>query len=61
VKQDLLGRLLEHFGPIRERHAELVKRPHSVEDVLADGARRARALAAPVLAAAREAAGLGRG
>ncbi len=30
-----------------------------VEDVLADGARRARAIAAPILAAARDAAGLG--
>jgi tryptophanyl-tRNA synthetase len=60
VKQDLLGRLLAHFGPARARRIELAKRPEEVEDVLATGARRARELAAPVLAAAREAAGLGR-
>jgi len=61
VKKDLLGRLLEHFAPARARREELAKRPGDVEDVLADGARRARELGAPVLAAAREAAGLGRG
>jgi tryptophanyl-tRNA synthetase len=60
VKKDMLRRLLDHFGPARAKRAELAKRPGDVEDVLAAGARRARALAAPVLAAAREAAGLGR-
>jgi tryptophanyl-tRNA synthetase len=61
VKKDLLRRLLETFGPARARRAELEKRPSDVEDVLASGARRARELGAPVLAAARDAAGLGRG
>jgi tryptophanyl-tRNA synthetase len=61
VKKDLLKRLLAALGPIRERHAALGMRPDFVEDVLADGAERARALAAPVVDAAREAAGLGRG
>ena len=60
VKKDLLRRLLEYFGPARARRAELAMRPGDVEDVLASGARRARELGAPVLAAAREAAGLGR-
>jgi tryptophanyl-tRNA synthetase len=59
VKKDLLGRLLEHFGPMRERRADLEGRPQDVEDILEDGARRARMLGEPVLAAAREAAGLG--
>ena len=61
VKKDLLERLLAHFEPMRERRAELEKRPDEVEDVLADGAKRARTLGAPVLAAARDAAGLGPG
>jgi tryptophanyl-tRNA synthetase len=61
VKKDLLKRLLADLGPIRERHAALAMRPDFVEDVLADGASRARALAASVIAAAREASGLGRG
>ena len=59
VKKDLLRRLLEYFGPMRERRAEWSARLDDVEDVLEDGARRARMLGEPVLAAAREAAGLG--
>ena len=61
VKKDLLARLLDYFAPLRERREALAKRPDDVEDVLADGAQRARALVAPVLAAARDAAGLRRG
>jgi tryptophanyl-tRNA synthetase len=60
VKKDLLARLLEFFGPMRERREELATRFDDVEDILEDGARRARMLGEPVLAAAREAAGLGR-
>ena len=61
VKKDLLKRLLEYFGPMREKREDLAKRPGDVEDILASGARRARQLGAPVVAAAREAAGLGSG
>jgi tryptophanyl-tRNA synthetase len=61
VKKDLLELLLEFFGPMREKRAELEKRPDEVEDILASGAKRAQQLGAPVLAAAREAAGLGPG
>jgi len=59
LKQDLLARLLAHFEPMRERREALAKRLDEVEDVLASGAARARAIAAPVIAAARDAAGLG--
>ncbi len=59
VKKDLLRRMLEFFEPMRERREQLAKRPDDVEDRLAQGAQRARVLAVPVLAAAREAAGLG--
>ena len=61
LKQDLLKRLLEYFGPMREKREDLARRPDDVEDILASGARRARELGAPVVAAAREAAGLGPG
>jgi tryptophanyl-tRNA synthetase len=61
VKKDLLGRLSERFAPMRERREALASRPDEVDDVLSDGARRARAIARPVLDACREAAGLGRG
>ena len=59
LKKDLLARLLAHFEPMRERRDALSKDPDLVEDVLRAGAARARVIAAPVLAAAREAAGLG--
>ena len=57
-KKDLLAKLDARFAPIRERHAELARDPNLVDDVLADGARRARALAQPTLEAARRAVGL---
>ncbi len=59
LKKDLLARLLAHFEPMRERRDALAKHPDEVEDVLAAGAARARVIGALVLAAAREAAGLG--
>jgi tryptophanyl-tRNA synthetase len=60
VKKDLLARILDHFGEMREKREALAQRPDDVEDILASGARRARELSAPVMAAARDAAGLGR-
>jgi len=60
VKKDLLARLLDFFGPMRERREELAAHLDDVEDILEDGALRARMLGEPVLAAAREATGLGR-
>jgi tryptophanyl-tRNA synthetase len=59
VKKDLLRHIHERFEPMRERRAALAMQPGGVEDVLADGARRAREIARPVLDACREAAGLG--
>jgi len=50
--------LKETFAPFRERRAELVADPDYVEDVLRNGAARARAIAAKTLASAREAVGL---
>lgn len=61
AKKDLLARVLAHFGPLRERREDWAKRPDDVEDVLAAGVARAREIGAPVLEAARRAAGLGRG
>ena len=50
---------LDTFAPMRERREDLAKRPDDVEDIFAAGARRACEIGAPVVAAAREAAGLG--
>jgi tryptophanyl-tRNA synthetase len=58
VKKELLAKLLDYFGPMRERREEDLKRPDDVEDILERGARKARAMAAPVLARCREAVGL---
>jgi len=59
VKKDLLARIMEYFEPMRARREALAARPDEVEDILADGVRRARAIGGPVLAACRDAAGLG--
>jgi tryptophanyl-tRNA synthetase len=61
VKKDLLARLLAYFAPMRARRAELAARPERVEEILAEGARHARAIGRPVLEACRDAAGLGAG
>ncbi len=57
VKKDLLRRLLAYFGPMRERRADLEKRSDEVENVLLDGAKRAREIGGPVLDEVRQAAG----
>ena len=59
VKKDLLKRLLQYFGPMRERRAALERASDIVEEVLDQGARRARTLAAPILEAVRNLSGLG--
>jgi len=59
IKKDLLERLLAHFADARERRASFESRPDDVSDILAAGAERARALAAPVMDACRAAAGVG--
>ncbi|MGH0034519.1 MAG: tryptophan--tRNA ligase [Myxococcota bacterium] len=59
VKKALFERLMDYFGPMRARREDYEKRPDDVEAILADGARRARELAAPVMEACRGAAGVG--
>ena len=59
VKQEILARALAYFGPARARREELEKAPDYVEDVLREGARRARERATPLMEAVREAAGVG--
>ncbi len=59
VKQELLARINDYFAPMRARRSEFEGRPDDVREILRDGAQRARAMAAPVLDACRQAAGLG--
>ena len=58
LKKDLLSAIQERFQPFQEKYRHYQAHPGEVEGVLRDGATRARALASPVLAAARKAAGL---
>jgi tryptophanyl-tRNA synthetase len=58
AKKRLLAKIDEQFAPARERRLELLRDPGLVDDVLADGARRAREIAHAVVERCREATGL---
>lgn len=58
AKQRLVDLIETHVGPMRERYAQLMARPQDIEDVLQEGARKARAAATPFLAELRQAVGL---
>jgi tryptophanyl-tRNA synthetase len=57
-KQRLFEAMWEYFAPMRARREELLARPGDVDDVLADGARRAREVAGATMARVRKAVGL---
>jgi len=57
-KQQLADGINRVLAPFRERRQELVSRAGYVEEVLADGAARARMIASETLAEAREKMGL---
>jgi tryptophanyl-tRNA synthetase len=57
-KKKFAQNLSEYFSPFRERRAEFAADPDYVWDVLADGARRASAIAAEVLGEVKAAVGL---
>jgi len=56
--ETLFEKYLEYFATFREKRAGLEADPDRVEQILQDGARRARELAKPVLARVRQAVGL---
>jgi len=58
AKKRLLARIDETFAAAREKREELVAHPDTVEDVLRDGARRAREIARATLERCRDATGL---
>ena len=58
AKKELLAALDARFGPMREKRRELAAQPALVDDVLAQGARRAREVARGTLERAREAVGM---
>jgi tryptophanyl-tRNA synthetase len=57
-KRGLAARVRTTIAPIRDRRAELLEDPERIDAILADGAERARAIAAPVLAELKGAMGL---
>jgi tryptophanyl-tRNA synthetase len=60
AKQELLAKVLATFGPARERRAQLARHPDAIEEVLHDGARRARESAHALMEEVRRATGIGR-
>jgi tryptophanyl-tRNA synthetase len=58
LKKALFEHCWNHFAPARAKRAELAANPDYVEQVLRDGATRARAVAAVVLKRARHASGV---
>jgi tryptophanyl-tRNA synthetase len=60
AKKALLEKIEAAFGAAREKRRDWLSRPGDVTDILADGARRARETAVPLLERVREAAGFTR-
>ncbi len=60
AKQRVTARIEHEIGPMRARYQELMAHPERIEDILLEGARKARALSGPFLAELREAVGLRR-
>lgn len=58
VKKSLAAASEQYFAPARARRLELEKRPDTVNDILRDGAQRARQKAAEVLARVEAACGI---
>ena len=58
AKTELLEKINEHFGPMREKRTELAADMDYVNDVLRTGAEKASALARETLSKARQAVGL---
>lgn len=60
AKAHVVERIERDIGPLRERYADLIAHPERIEETLLEGARKARAVAAPFLAELRDAVGLRR-
>lgn len=58
AKKLLLAKIEEYFAPAREKRRDLAKNMDTVEDILRDGARKARTEAQQTMALVREAVGM---
>ena len=59
AKQALFELLEGQIAPMRERYEALIAQPAHIEEILREGARKARAIATPKMARLRDAVGLG--
>jgi tryptophanyl-tRNA synthetase len=59
LKTAVAAAVVDYLAPVRERYQELRADERALEAILADGAARARAIAAPTLADVRERMGVG--
>lgn len=59
LKKALAEAVIDTIAPLRNRHAELMADAAELDNLLARGAERARAIAAPVVKRARDAMGVG--
>jgi tryptophanyl-tRNA synthetase len=58
LKKELAGLILTYFADARDRYADLMADKAYIDDVLATGARKARQMGQPYLAAVRKATGI---
>jgi tryptophanyl-tRNA synthetase len=58
AKQQLTQRLDEQLAPMRDRYESLIRRPDDIEDLLRQGAHKARQIATPFMQTLRETVGL---
>lgn len=58
AKQKLCERIEQELGPLRENYENLMAHPGRIEDILQEGARKARAIATPFMHELRQAVGL---
>jgi tryptophanyl-tRNA synthetase len=59
AKQKLAALIESELGDAREKYARLMAHPDEIEDILREGAKKARAIATPFVASLKEAVGLG--
>ena len=58
AKQQLCARIEQEIGPLRAHYADLMAHPDRIEEILQEGARKARAIATPFMKELRQAVGL---
>lgn len=57
-KKRLFEKMWEYFAPMRKRREEILAQPHYIDEVLAEGAKRANAVASKTMERVRDAVGL---